>query len=228
METENRLDLDLLDILNNAHIGLQKQNIVTDIKKDTNKIVFSSKETFYYNMVKKYFKTDGKENIQKMLDIINSEAKISLRLLDWFITRYADEHKTRYTLDSTEETFNVHISYKAQLRSYKKKYFDPFRRRNKKFYFSYVDASNNKQKFFTTIGQLNFFRWAFVNGLINYVETNRNELTTQMNKCYKDDKVRKQQKKIDKQLQAQNDQQVNVTAKKKIENGKLKITIKFD
>ena len=59
---------------------------------------------------------------------------------------------------SIDNGFNVHISYKAQLQSYKKKYFDPFRRR-KKFYYKYNKEEN--KYFYTTIGQLNFFRWIF-------------------------------------------------------------------
>ena len=69
-----------------------------------------------------------------MIDIINGKSEISLRILDWFVTRYSNKYKITIDMGDEEDIFNVHISYKAQLKSYKKKYFDPFRRK-KKFFF---------------------------------------------------------------------------------------------
>jgi len=61
--------------------------------------------------------------------MINGNSKISLRLLDWFVTRHAKRHSISYFIN--DDKFNVHISYKAQLKSYKKRYFDPFRKGKK-------------------------------------------------------------------------------------------------
>lgn len=218
-------DIDLLDKLNNI---MKSYNLDKPIEEKTNAIIFSNKETYYYKMVKKYFRTNGKNYVSVMKNIIDGNSDISLRLLDWFVTRYADQHKTRYT-SSSGEMFNVHISYKAQLRSYKKKYFDPFRRRKKKFYFNYLDENNEKQKFFTTIGQLNFFRWVFTNGLINYIENKKTELIPKMNQSYKDDKLRKLEKKnnnIDKNVKTIDN--VSIIAKHKIQGDRMKITLSFD
>ena len=33
-----------------------------------------------------------KENIDKMISIINGESKISLRIVDWFVTNYAKKY----------------------------------------------------------------------------------------------------------------------------------------
>lgn len=214
--------IDLLDKLND--IKFIKQKHIPIKVQDDNASIFTSKETLYYNMIKKYFRTDGKQHTQTMADIINGSSNISLRLLDWFVTRFADEQKTRYTIKETNETFNIHISYKAQLRSYKKKYFDPFRRRKKKFNFSYIDQDMLKNKFHTTIGQLNFFKWAFTNNLIDYVVEHKNELTIEMNKCHKDDKIKKTKK--PKVVKVHND--ICVIAKQKIVDGKMKISISFD
>jgi hypothetical protein len=158
--------------------------MATEIVVDARNTKFSSKETLYYKMIDKFFKQLGKENIQKMLDIIDGHSKVSLRLLDWFVTRYANKNKIAYDL-APGERFNVHISYKAQLKSYKKRYFDPFRRR-KKFIYKQGDQSLE-----TTIGQLNFFRWAFSNNIIKYVEDHYNSVLKAMIKSNKDDKIRK-------------------------------------
>lgn len=168
---------------------------VTEIKKNDKTIdkklsttLFSKKEAFYYKMIDRFFRDCTEEQIVKMLNIINKESEISLRILDWFVTRHSKK-KIDFDLNN-DEIFDVHISYKAQLKSYKKTYFDPFRRR-KKFYYNY-DKNNMKKQVYTTIGQLNFFRWAISNNIIEYVEKNLTQLTKAMNSSNKEDKKKKQ------------------------------------
>jgi hypothetical protein len=151
-----------------------------------------SKEKFYFKMVDKYYKILDNNLIEKMIDIVKGKSTISLRLLDWFVTRYSDKHKTYYQTPENDR-FSVHISYKAQLKSYKKRYFDPFRR-NKKFKY-YFGKENKDKKLCTTIGQLNFFRWAFTNQIIKYVDDHYKELTDAMVVSNKEDKKRKKNKK---------------------------------
>ena len=159
-------------------------------EKPKNIIPFTKKETCYYKMIDKFFVDCTDNQIKQMLDIINKESEISLRILDWFVTRYS---KKRVDIDlGIDDMFDVHISYKAQLKSYKKTYFDPFRRR-KKFYYNY-DKTNNKKTVYTTLGQLNFFRWAISNNIIEYVEQNLSSLTKAMNASNKEDKKKKQHK----------------------------------
>jgi hypothetical protein len=209
-------------------------NISTDENiVDAKNMNFTSKETYYFKMIDKYFKKMDVSDIQKMLDIINGKSKISLRLFDWFITRYANKHKTHYKIDG--ELFYVHISYKAQLKSYKKRYFDPFRRR-RKFLYSY-SKGNYKQNICTTIGQLNFFRWAFTNEVIKYVEENYDTISKSMVICNKIDKQKKQirlTESSDKNV-VKNDETVevnkngiNIIANKKVTDDKVKIILSFD
>jgi len=157
---------------------------------DTTEVIFSAKETYYYKMINKFFKKTDKKNTEQMLTIINGDSKLSLRLLDWFVTRYAKKYKTFYYIGDDNERFNVHISYKAQLKSYKKRYFDPFRRR-KKFFYAH-DRKNNNNKLYTTIGQLNFFRWAISNNVIQHVEKHYDDIIEAMVQSNKEDKLRKQ------------------------------------
>jgi hypothetical protein len=169
---------------------------------------FNSKELCYYRTIHKFFKTCNDENIIKMLDIINGTSEISLRLLDWFVTKYSKKKidfnsSNEHTIDS----FDVHISYKSELKSYKKKYFDPFRRRRKFFYPLYLNEkhyttnntnnSNNSKEtvlLYTTLGQLNFFMWIFSNNILAYVELNLNKIIEAMNTTNRDDKKKKKQK----------------------------------
>jgi len=156
---------------------------------------FTKKELYYYKMIDKYFRQCPPDYIIKMLNIINGESEISLRILDWFVTRYAYKRKIDFDINAytnNEEVFDVHISYKAQLKSYKKKYFDPFRRRKKFIY--YYDRADKEKTLYTTIGQLNFFRWALSNKIIEYVEKNYQNIILEMNISNKEEKKRKSQK----------------------------------
>ena len=141
------------------------------------------KEIYYYNMLEKFFQNIPYKEIERMINIINGNNNVSLRFLDWFVTRYCYLYKLSIQINNSfnkDNNFNINISYKAQLKSYKKKYFDPFRRK-KKFFFI-IDQSNNKKSIIlTTIGQLNFFRWAITNDIINYTETNYKNIILKFN-----------------------------------------------
>ena len=69
-------------------------------------------------------------NLDIMLDIINGQSKISLRLLDWFVTNYSKKYFTTYFIhDTTNDApirFKVYNNYKLKLKSYSKTRFDPF------------------------------------------------------------------------------------------------------
>lgn len=116
------------------------------------------------------------DNINIMLPIILGSSKISISALDWFVTNYAKDKKILYTIGDNKQ-FNVHLDYKSQLKGYKKKFFDPFCRK-KRIPFYYSDT----EYVITTIGQLNFFRWAILNGIINYVNNNLILINRDMNR----------------------------------------------
>lgn len=141
------------------------------------------KEIYYYNMLEKFFQNITYKEIERMINIINGNNNVSLRFLDWFVTRYCYLYKLSIQINNNlnkDNNFNINISYKAQLKSYKKKYFDPFRRK-KKFFFIIDQPNNKKSIILTTIGQLNFFRWAITNDIINYTEINYKSIILKFN-----------------------------------------------
>jgi len=71
----------------------------------------------------------------------------------------------------------VHFHYKHVLKSYSKRFFDPFCRRER-IRFEVRGASPIEE---TTIGQLNFFKWAIENGVLAYIEANLTAIETDMN-----------------------------------------------
>lgn len=199
---------------------------------DVTEVDLTKKETYYFKIIDKYYKSLNRDNVKTMIDIVNGDSNISLRLLDWFITRYSNKYKIRYGVNTNvndiDRTFNVHISYKAQLKSYKKRYFDPFRRRKK---FRYYFDKEKSMELCTTIGQLNFFKWAFTFDVIDYVIKNYNAVSKSMVNTNKLDKTRKTN---DKKQKDESDELsmtkngINVVAKKNIKNNEIKIVLSFD
>jgi len=115
-------------------------------------------------------------NMDYMLRIINGESKISLRIIDWFATNYAKKYYTVYQIPNSERRFKVYVDYKLKLKAYSKKRFDPFCRWDR-ITVPYKDGKYIQ----TTIGQLNFFKWALENHAIHYIEENYANIEKDMN-----------------------------------------------
>ena len=105
--------------------------------------------------------------------ILLTKSKLSIRLIDYFITKYSKINKITYSINNS--LFNIFISYKQQLKIYQKKYFDPFSRGNRIPFFLY----NNS--FITTIGQLNFFKWFIEKNIYYYILDNYINIENSMN-----------------------------------------------
>jgi hypothetical protein len=123
----------------------------------------------------------NRENLHKMMRIINGESKISLRIVDWFVTNFAKKNYTIYEMpvsDCLSETirFKVYNDYKLKLKAYSKRRFDPFCRWER------ISIPYDSESFMeTTIGQLNFFKWAIENRIVDYIENNYQDIENDMN-----------------------------------------------
>ena len=163
-----------------------------------NKFIQGKQELLLVSLNNFYKNESNKINL---MSILNGEDKISLRIIDWFVTNYAKKYNINYSLkikitspkrstmkkglkfskkDMDKYTnfmqINVFLSYKEQLRAYSKKQFDPFCRRNRiNFYF------NESEYITTTVGQLNFFRWSIQNNIIKYIMEHYKEIEVDMN-----------------------------------------------
>jgi len=126
-----------------------------------------------------------------LVDVLTGPGKVSLRSIDWFITNYSKKNNIYYLMHRdasgcpTDETravstqsFNVHQSYKSQLKAYSKKSFDPFCRRDRVLF-----TLDSGETLDTTIGQLNFFRWAIHNRVIDYIVEHKKDIEDDMNMC---------------------------------------------
>ena len=117
-------------------------------------------------------------NFDNMLNIINGKSKISLRIVDWFATNYSKKNYTVYEIiiNDKSERFKVYNDYKLKLKAYSKKRFDPFCRWER-----ITIPYKNNTYIQTTIGQLNFFKWALENQVIKYIEENYDIIDQDMN-----------------------------------------------
>jgi hypothetical protein len=117
--------------------------------------------------------------IDKVLIYLNGEAPLSLRIIDWFVTKYSRKSFVRYPLNGQE--FLVYLSYKGQLKAYSKQYFDPNCRRERIMF-----TIPNHEQFMTTIGKLNFFRWALESKILDYMEAHEEDIRTGYNSYLKE------------------------------------------
>ena len=147
----------------------------------SNQISISKKHDILLIPITEFF-SDPK-NIDLLLGIlITGKHKISLRIIDWFVTNYSKKHNL--VIQKNGKPFIVYLEYKSQLKAYSKKQFDPFCRRSRIHY-----VYEQGKKFETTIGQLNFFRWAIDNLIIDYIMKNYSTIEKDMNNTLKTTKL---------------------------------------
>jgi hypothetical protein len=142
----------------------------------------------------RFFSDEG--HLAQLLDVIQpssaSKRTVSIRLVDWFVTSRCK--RTPLVLSAVREDDTVgaavgtpddaggggsgvpvYVSYAAQLKSYSKALFDPFRRQAKITLM--CGSGQGATAVSTTIGQLNYFRWAIESGVLRYVRANLAQLT---------------------------------------------------
>lgn len=162
-------------------------------------------------------------NLDKMLRIITGESKISLRIVDWFATNYAKKNYTLYNIIGNKEgevrRFKVYDDYKLKLKAYSKSRFDPFCRWER-ISIPYVEGKLIE----TTIGQLNFFKWAIENKIIDYIDANYADIEKDMNNRNstskrKENALQKTRKKRE---------ELSVSATKSIKKEEVEIVVKFN
>ena len=144
----------------------------------TTNLNYTTQNNLLLTNLLKFYELDN--NMDYMLRIINGESRISLRIIDWFATNYAKKYYTVYTIANANNTpirrFKVYVDYKLKLKAYSKKRFDPFCRWDR-INIPYKDGKYIQ----TTIGQLNFFKWALENNVVRYIEENYANIEKDMN-----------------------------------------------
>lgn len=130
------------------------------------------KQELIVSSLQDFFSNPGQLDI--VLPILEGKSAISLRLIDWFVTNYAKKHNVSYILNQRQ--FLVYFHYKRELKAYSKRLFDPFCRRERIMF-----QIRGHEPFVTTVGQLNFFRWALEKDIIPYILGNIASIEKDMN-----------------------------------------------
>ena len=166
---------------------------------------------------------DTEENLNKMLSIINGESRISLRIVDWFVTNYAKKNFTVFNILKNDNTvrFKVYFDYKLKLKAYSKKRFDPFCRWER-----ITIPYKNGSVIQTTIGQLNFFKWALENDVIQFIEENHESIENDMN--YRNSSSKKNKDSYVNKKTRKKREELSVSAVKSIKKEEVEIIVKFD
>jgi len=144
----------------------------------------SAKQDLLMKSLNDFYKYNDK--IHKIIGILDGSSKISLRIIDWFVTNYSKKNNITYYVKlnkninnekvEVDSQFIVYLNYKNQLKAYSKKQFDPFCRRSR------IQFLYDKDNYLiTTVGQLNFFRWAIENKILDYINDNIKIIETDMN-----------------------------------------------
>ena len=142
--------------------------------------IYNTQNDLLLHKVLRFYHENGGENMEKMLAVINGTTNISLRIMDWFVTNYSKKHYTVYDLEGSgtpPKRFKVYVDYKLKLRAYSKKRFDPFCRWER----INVPHMGGTTYIQTTLGQLNFFKWAIENQVLRYIHENYSVIESDMN-----------------------------------------------
>jgi hypothetical protein len=180
-------------------------------------INYTTQNELLLNNLMDFYKDES--NLSKMLKIITGDSEISLRIVDWFVTNYA---KKNYTLFLTEHDrrFKVYYDYKLKLKAYSKKRFDPFCRWDR-ISIPYKNGTSIE----TTIGQLNFFKWAIENKVINYIEENYDTIEKDMNN--RNSTSKRKESGLDNTKTRKKREELSVSATKSIKKEDVEIVVQF-
>lgn len=184
---------------------------------------YSTQNSLLLKKLMNFYREDN--NLDKIISIINGESTISLRLIDWFVTNYSKKHYIMYKLKEygVEKRFKVWSDYKLELRAYSKKRFDPFCRWDR-IIIPYKDDIHIQ----TTIGQLNFFKWALENKVLDYIKTNFEAINQDMlNRNSTSKKKHSTNSKNAKNKTRKKREELSISATKTIKKEKVEIVLHF-
>lgn len=162
--------LTLSDIITNLNIITDEDLSITSSTSTSSST--TNKINEYMDIIDTFYNKLTDNMIYKIIDIINRKSKISLRLIEWFVSKYTQNHIIEI-YDINGLPMNIYNSYHIKTKIYEKKYFDLFRRVN---VIQYKFKNKDDMIIDTTISQLNFFKWLIENNIYYYIENNIDEL----------------------------------------------------
>lgn len=146
--------------------------------RQTQKSRVQGKQDFIVRWLQDFYNQPG--HLEAVLPVLTGQSPVSLRVIDWFVTNYSKKFNVNYLLEGRQ--FMVHFHYKRELKAYSKRLFDPFCRRER-ISFQIRGQPPIEE---TTVGQLNFFRWAIEKGVLNYILEHATTIEHDMNTSFRE------------------------------------------
>ena len=138
--------------------------------------MISQQDWLLMELLEFYKNKEYLEIVKKIVNrefIISKSKKISIRIVNWFVTNYAKQYFTVY--ENEKERFFVWTRFRSAEDGYSKEMFDPYSRKDR-----IIIPYDETTKLVTTIGQLNFFKWAILNKVIDYIIEHYDDITNDM------------------------------------------------
>lgn len=127
------------------------------------------------------------ERIDTLLrSIVNQNGDTSLRVLDWLCTNWSKSNNI-CCIDESGNLFNIHQGYRLALSYFRRRNFDPFRRRLR------CTVQHPAGDVESTVGQLNYLEYCHRHGILKYAAEHAAEIEENMNAATCHSKKRKQE-----------------------------------
>jgi hypothetical protein len=101
-----------------------------------------------------------------IIPLVTQSCSISLRILDWLVTNFSKKNHVILRVPG-QSPMPIHEAYKEKLNFFRRRNFDPFRRKHPVF------VVHKGKEYATTLGQCNFLQWADERGVLQYCHENR-------------------------------------------------------
>ena len=199
--------------------SIKNCGIINDFYQNNFKNISSKKDLLMQSLINFF---TNRTYLDQVVPIITGKSKISLRILDWFVTNYSKKNNTHFQVCEVNEkvkNFIVYLDYKAQLKAYSKKSFDPFCRRER---ISFIDHDN--KELITTVGQLNFFRWAIENNILEFINNNFDIIESDMNNSLRNLYKKKNCEEKNRRKRTE----LSISATKTVNKHNVSIIVQFD
>jgi hypothetical protein len=124
---------------------------------------------------------------QILVPLIDQTSPVSLRTLDWAVVNWSKKHSILCSSRTPGDVTNIHASYRATLALWRRRLFDPFRRRER------ILVRVDDRVVSTTLGQANFVLWTYQTGILSYVVSHAADIESDMNAVTQEQKRRRRQ-----------------------------------
>ncbi len=133
---------------------------------------YSEKEIALLHMLEREYTPHLLRTI--LLPLITQTSPVSLRVLDWAVVNWSKKHSIVCSCVNPGEMVNMYHAYRAALTFWRRRLFDPFRRRRR------IVVLIDGKEYETTLGQANFALFIYKNGILSYILTHASEIEQDM------------------------------------------------